>query len=244
MAWGLSMPSNAEHARSRTLAASVVRWLLASLALFVSLPSPSVWAAAPASGGSTSEASTSPPGLAAADGELERSLCDLADVSVVVAPGSCEAPQAEQAVPAVVSQRPLAELAPPAVAPPAADPNAQAAPMCDLSAASIAAAVEIPQADRARFEPLPCDDQRLLSLLRSHDRNHSAQLIGGEGQQPRAPQPASFSADRPDGACAPSSQPAWPERTAISMLPVAVHRGLAWQPGHVSRLDRPPSPRA
>jgi hypothetical protein len=259
MAWGSSMHSNAEHARNRTLVASVMRLLLAPLALFVSVHSTSVGAAEVQATSSASGAGIADGGLAGArvpgggsataagwaeaadgaEGESEVSLCDLADVSLPMAPGSCEPREAEAALAQPSNHQPSP------TARSTADPSAEGAPMCDVSAASIAATAEIPPPrDRARFEPLPCDQQRLLSLLRSGAREHCAQLIDGEQSAPGAPQPPPSRAERPDGACALSVQLAWPDRAAASLLPEASHRGLTWQPGHVSRPYRPPSLRA
>jgi hypothetical protein len=258
------MHSNAEHARNRTLVASVMRLLLAPLALFVSVHATSVWAAEVQATRSASGASIADGGLAsggpagarvpgggsataagwaeAADGaagESELSLCDLADVSLPMAPGSCEPREAEAALAQPSNDQPSP------TARPSADPSAEGAPMCDVSAASIAATAEVPPPrDRARFEPLPCDQQRLLSLLRSDAREQCAQFIDGEQSAPGAPQPPPSRGERPDGLCALSVQLAWPDRAAASLLPEASHRGLTWQPGHVSRLYRPPSLRA
>jgi hypothetical protein len=77
------------------------------------------------------------------EGELP--FCDLADMSVPLAPGAC-------------SVTPVND----APATPSNDAVSSSAPMCDPSAASIAAAVEIPEVDRGRLQPWPCDAERLL----------------------------------------------------------------------------------
>jgi hypothetical protein len=152
----------------------------------------------------------------------ELPLCDLADMSVSIPPESC----------------PLAAVN---AEPAAPEPSALFAPMCDASAASIAAAIEIPELDRGRFEPLPCDGQRWLELLRSQAREGGIRLIAGEDVPRRSPQPPSLPLAGHDSIGAVAMQLDWPERTASSTLEASSYRGLARRPGHPARVYRPPS---
>jgi hypothetical protein len=123
-------------------------------------------------------------------------------------------------------------------------PAPKAAPMCASDATSIVAPVEIPEVDRGKFEPLPCDAQALLSLFRSQFRDGSAQLISAGELPPRVPSQSPALSHGKDGTGALSLPPCWPERAAPSTLASHWSGGLASQPGHRSRIDRPPTPRA
>jgi hypothetical protein len=113
--------------------------------------------------------------------------------------------------------------------------------MCDPSAASIAAVIEIPEVDRGRFEPLPCEGERWLALLRSQTREGGVQLIASEGLPRPSPQPSTVPLGGHDGIGPVAMGLDWPERNAASTLEARSYRGLARQPGHPSRVYRPPS---
>jgi hypothetical protein len=164
------------------------------------------------------------PELGGVASESELPLCDLADMSVAVPPGSCSGAPAEHAEAA-----------------PSPEPSVAFAPMCDPSAASVAAASEVPEIDRGRFEPLPCDGERWLALLRSPARESGMRLTAGEDIPRPSPQPSAPPLAGHESLGAVAAQLEWPERTASSTLAATHHRGLAWQPGHPSRVYRPPS---
>jgi hypothetical protein len=113
--------------------------------------------------------------------------------------------------------------------------------MCDPSASSIAAVVEVPEVDRGRIQPSPCDAGRLFSLLRSHVRESGVQLIAGDEGSLPMPQPSMNPFAGRDGAGMVAMLFDWPERSAFSTLSVTAHHGLTRQPGHLSRVYRPPS---
>ncbi len=164
---------------------------------------------------------------APADAEL--ALCEFADISIAAGPGACAAAADAEASDTEAS-----------------DADARGAPMCDNSAASIAAAPEVPEVDRGQFEPARCDVQRLLSLLRSDDRAGSANVISGDvifgngGKKP-VPAPIRLQLERLDAACAGGQH--WPVPSAPSIVAFEAPRGLGWQRGHSARIERPPSQR-
>jgi hypothetical protein len=234
------MPSNTAPGQSRGVLASVLRLLCVPVALVVLFHAEPVTAVSPVvvSIAAQVDGAAVDAGVSA---EAELPMCDLADASLVVAPGSCLAAIPDGEIPQVGAS---AAQGGAANAPADRPPADRAAPMCDPNAMSISAPVEIPEIDRGRFEPLPCDGQALLSLLRSQHRESGIQLVNARESLPRAPvQPPSLN-DGNDGAAAFSGPLCWPERASPSTL--AAHRrgGLAWQPGHRSRIDRPPSRRA
>jgi hypothetical protein len=254
------MPSNTEHDRNRAHLASVLRLLLGPMALLVSL-----FHAEPVSAASPAVASIAPPSENAAvdagvwaDAELP--MCDLTGSSLAVPPGSCSAVIPDAVIPdAVIPEAVIPDaVIPDGVTPdvvaraardeagkaPADRAPAKAAPMCASDATSIAAPVEIPEVDRGHFEPLPCDAQALLSLFGSWPREGSMQRITARESPPRNPLPSPALNDRNDGVGAPSMPLYWPERAAPSTLAIHWGGGLAWQAGHRSRIDRPPSLRA
>jgi hypothetical protein len=234
---GLPMPFDTEHGRSRTDLASVLRLLLVPvlLVLFHTEPasavSPVVPLAAPPEGGALDAGVTS---------EAEPPICELADASLAVEPGSCAAPLPAVALPGVGVPSAEASAAKSPADPAPAD---RAAPMCDPNAMSITAPVDIPEVDRGRFEPLPCGAQALLSLLRSQQREGGIQLVAAREPSPRAPLHYPSPNDGNDAAAV-SGAPCWPERAAPATLAALRQGGLAWRAGHRSRIDRPPSLRA
>jgi hypothetical protein len=245
MAWGSLMPSNTEQGRNRTHLASVLwRWV-GPLALLV------LFHAKPASAASPAVVSIAAPAENAAvdagvSTEVELRMCDLTDASLAVAPGSClaaipDAVTPDAALPDAptpdVGARPVPEEA-------ARAPGDRAAPMCDPNAMSIVAPVEIPEVDRGHFEPLPCDGQALLSLLRSQPRGGNVRLVAVREPPPRGPLQSPSLNEGNDGAAALSVPLYWPERAAPSTLAPHWHGGLTRQPGHRSRIERPPSLRA
>jgi hypothetical protein len=227
MAWGLLMPSNTEHDRRRTHLASVLRLLFVPVALLVSFHTESASADSP---------SVVLLAAASENAAVEPPLCDLADRLLAVAPGFCAA-----VTPEVVTREAQEEAA---KAPADQAPASKAAPMCATDATSISAPVEIPEVDGGHFEPLPCDGQAVLSLLRSWPREGSIQLTTARESPPRVPLQSPALNDGNDGIGALSMPLDWPERPAPSTLAAYWSGGLARQPGHRSRIDRPPSPRA
>jgi hypothetical protein len=222
------MPSNTEHGPNGANVASVLRLLFVSVALLVLFHTAPVSALSPML---APIAAMSQDAGVSTDAELP--MCDLTDASQAVAPGSCPA-----AIPGV-GARAAQEGA--AKAPADQAPADRAAPMCDLNAMSLDASVEIPEIDRGHFEPLPCDALAPLSLLGSQHREEGGiQLLAARESLPRAPL---HSPSLIDGIAALGSL-CWPERAAPSTLAAHSHGGLAWQLGHRSRIDRPPSLRA
>jgi hypothetical protein len=247
MAWGLLMPSNTEHHRSRTHLASVLRLLFVPVALLVSFHTEPVSADSPSVVliAAPSENASVDAGISA---EAELPLCDRADGLLAVAPGLCAAVVPEAMAPEVVPPegvtpdlvaRGAQEEAVKAPADPASAPKA--APMCATDATSIAAPVEIPEVDRGNFEPLPCDVQALLALFRSPSGEGSTPLIAARELPHHVPSQSPASNDGNDGNGALLVPPYWPEGAAPSTLDSHRSVGLAWQPGHRSRIDRPPS---
>jgi hypothetical protein len=246
MAWGLPMPSNTEHHRTRTHLASVLRLLFVPVALLVSFHTEPVSADSPSVVliAALSENASVDAGISA---EAELPLCDLADGLLAVAPGFCAAVVPEAMAPEVVTPEGVtpdvvARGAREEVAKAPADqaPAPKAAPMCATDATSIAAPVEIPEVDRGNFEPLPCDVQALLALFRSQSGEDSMPLIAARELPSRVPSQSPASNDG-DGTGALLVPPYWPEGAAPSTLDSHRRVGLAWQLGHRSRIDRPPS---
>ena len=125
---------------------------------------------------------------------------------------------------------------------PEADPalNVRAgAPMCDVMGASTVAVLEIPEVDRARLEQLPCDSQRLLSLLRGETPSDGKALLSGG--RPRPPAPQSVLPLRELGDAAPVPSAGLAARAAPARLARDVSSGLGWRSGHRSRVERPPA---
>lgn len=250
------MPFNTEQGRSRTRLASILRMMFGPVALLVSLHAEPMVAVAP---GVVSLAA--PSENAAVSAEAELPVCALTDISLAGAPGSCRAatPEAATLEAATLEAATLEAATPeavtadvetpdvvagaaqePAVAP-TDDAADRAAPMCASDGTSIAALVEIPEIDRGHFEPLPCDAQVLLALFGSQLREGGIPRVAARESLHRGPLQSPALNDGNDGIGAVSVPPYWPERAPPSTL--ARHRrgGLAWQPGHRSRIDRPPS---
>jgi hypothetical protein len=242
------MPSNTEQSRNRTYLASLLRLMFGTVALLVLFHAEPMFAVSPgdASIPARSENAAVDAGVSA---EAELPLCDLTDISLAVAPGSClvatpEAVTPEAVTPEAVTPEVLAGAAQEAAEVPADKFVAKAAPMCASDGTSIAAPVEIPEIDRGHFEPLPCDAQALLALLGLQLREGAIQLVAARESSPRAPLQSPSLNDRNDGIGALSVPLYWPERAPPSTLGSHWCGGLAWQPGHRSRIDRPPSLRA
>lgn len=232
------MPSSTEQRRDRTYLASVVRLLFGPVALLVSFHAEPVFAVSP---GVVSIAASA---NSAVSTEAELPGCDLTDISLAVTPGSCLAATPDSATPGAVTRD---VVTPDVVAGaaheeaadvPADKPADKAAPMCALDGTSIAAPVEIPEVDRGHFESLPCDAQALLALPGWQLREGDRQWVDARESSHRAP-PLSPSMNDGDGAL--SVPLYWPERALPSTLASQWCGGLAWQPGHRTRIDRPPS---
>jgi hypothetical protein len=168
-------------------------------------------------------------------GAAERALCELAGVSLANAAGACRAEEGGETVLAVAEPGAPDEHGPAAPA----DPAARAAPMCDNTAASVAAVPEVPEIDRGRFEPAPCDIERLLALLRSDDRARSSHVIAGASGERPEPQPLSLEQGRFDAAGTGGQR--WPVPAGPSMIALGMARGLGAHRGHRTRIERPPS---
>jgi hypothetical protein len=251
MAWGLLMPTDTEQGRRRMHLASVLRLLFGPMALLVLFHAESAAA-------SPEIVSVDVPWeIAAVDagdaGETKPVSCDLTDTSQALPPGSragtspaCESPAGAERedAPGEPPTQADADRAPSDRAASDKAPSDRAAPMCGSNATSIAAPVDIPEVDRGHFEPLPCDAQRLLSLFRSPDREGGIHRISARESPPRGPQRAPSVDARNDSTAALALQLPWPERAAPSMLAAHSQGGLAWQPAHPSRIERPPSRRA
>lgn len=175
--------------------------------------------------------------------DAERPECEFADLSAPAEVGGCfvvpgAAPEPAAAVDAGqvnAGQLNAGQLN-------AGQLNAEqsAAPMCDVTGASIAAVPDIPEIDRGHVEPLPCDAERLLSLLRANVWEPGASVTEAAGW-PRRSAPAVSPVERFEGAWA---RPiAWPTRGGVALVAFAPARGLEWRPGYPSRVYRPPSPR-
>lgn len=229
------MPSNTEQSRNRTYLASVLWLLFGPVALLVSFQAEPVFAVSPGvvSIAAPSENAAVDAGVAA---EAELPRCDMTDISLAVATGSCEAVSPEAVTPEVVAgaaQEEAGEV-------PADKPVDKAAPMCALDGTSIAAPVEIQEVDRGHFESLPCDAQALLALG-SQLREGGKQRVAARESSHRDPLQSPW---QNDGNGALSRPLYWAERAPPSTLASHGCGGLAWQPGHRSRIDRPPSRRA
>ena len=182
--------------------------------------------------------------------ELEVLRCESS--GGVEAPRSCEA-ALESELDAGSAAEPdgvtAADRGEPGVDQPAVDqPEVDAAlnvragaPMCDVTAASAVAVLEIPEVDRARLEQLPCDSQRLLSLLRGETRSDGKALVSGERPRSPAPQSVAPARERGDAAALPSAGLA--ARAEPARLVRDVGSGLEGRSGHRSRVERPPAPR-
>jgi hypothetical protein len=130
----------------------------------------------------------------------------------------------------------------PAVAEPEVDAalNVRAgAPMCDVMAASTVAVLEIPEVDRARLEQLPCDSQRLLSLLRGETPSDGKALVSGGRPKPPTPSSVAPTRERGDAAAVPSAGLA--ARAEPATLAHDVVIALGCRSGHRSRVERPPA---
>jgi hypothetical protein len=110
------------------------------------------------------------------------------------------------------------------------------APMCDRTGASIAATVEIPEVDRGRLEPLPCDAQIWLAL--SSTGPERAACKRAEGPTKTAPA-ESTPRERFDGT--PTPEAPFPRRAAPRVVASASRLGLAFRAGHRAPIDRPPA---
>ena len=182
----------------------------------------------------TGEASAN--GAVALASGVEVAECELADFSAA-GQGSCSVPGEPELEPGVDAG---VEVALPAGAAAPREADDTAAPMCDRTAASVAAVIEVPEVDRGRLEPLPCDAERWLALLSSGVRAAGECFIaaGDPTPQPRLPS-LQLRAARPE-ATAPFLA-LFPARSASTPLPADRRRGLAWQPGHPSPIFRPPT---
>lgn len=113
--------------------------------------------------------------------------------------------------------------------------------MCDSTAASVAAAPEVPEVDRGRIEPAPCGAQRLLERLRSGDRMRDGAAASASGGGFREPAPPAASGERLDAVGAPGAR--WPLRAEPASITLGSWPGLRASSGHRARVERPPSAR-
>jgi hypothetical protein len=163
--------------------------------------------------------------------EAEPAQCEWADAGQ----GSCSVPvEPELELGSTHGAVPAHDAVPPR------DADGAAAPMCDRTAASVVAVVEVPEVDRGRLEQLRCDDERWLALLGWHAGAQGECFIGANERAPQPRQPASGArATRHEASV--SFQPIFPARATPTLLPALRPSGLMRQPGHPSPIYRPPT---
>jgi len=234
---GGAQPRAPRDRRVALATALIARRCLRTLALLVaalaSFPTESALASSdiPRAGASSpaGSAHTSGPVLA----ERDLASCELTDLSIGDGAAACGVVTSTEEPPALPDSEPELDDQP------SADPGARSAPMCDNTAASVAAAPEVPEVDRGRIEPVPCDVQRLLARLRSDDRTRGVNAVSGSGDGQPEPQSSSAGGERFDAARASGSL--WPAPARSSCIALGTGRELAEQRGHAARIERPPS---
>jgi len=114
----------------------------------------------------------------------------------------------------------------------------EAAPMCDLHGASVAAPTEIPEVDRGKLEELPCD--ALLRWMGSGLEPSDSDGPAAVARDTTPPHPPELQLDpgRPAGVLDPIS--ALPERAAPQSMAEPPFTGLPPRQGHRSPVYRPP----
>lgn len=115
------------------------------------------------------------------------------------------------------------------------------APMCDPSAASVAAPLDIPEVDGGRLEELPCEARMLMSGWRL-DAPEFGEKAALQDPEPHPPQQLQHHRSHYEGACGFSV--VFPSRWGPVVACAPLSRGLAAQPGHQLAVYRPPVARA
>lgn len=113
------------------------------------------------------------------------------------------------------------------------------APMCDPDGASVAAADDIPEVDRGRFEALPCEAQLLLAGFRPGVPEPGSKAVSVRGTEPSSPPPLTPpQGPRYEGARALVA--VFPSRAEPRVGDFAAGAGLAASVGHAPAPFRPP----
>lgn len=119
--------------------------------------------------------------------------------------------------------------------PPVVPPDAGAAPMCDETAASVAARIVVPEVDRGRLEALPCELVLALFGGKKLDVPHASARWGN---RPPPAEPTELTLARADAALAPALL--IPERTGPCSLLDPLPTGLDASPAYLRLPYRPP----
>lgn len=116
------------------------------------------------------------------------------------------------------------------------------APMCDPMGASVAAGLEIPEADGGRMDELPCEALILMAGWRPGAPEYDRNTAAFDDAEAPAPQQFQLTRSRYEGAC--DFSVVFPSRGEPVLSCEPIDDGLAAQPGHLRGVYRPPVARA